>query len=45
LYALIAQVFNSRNEKQDKYLRSKMTDLKDDLRKLIAQAESAEETS
>lgn len=41
LYALFAQVFNSRNEKQDKYLREKMAELKEDLNTLIAQADKA----
>lgn len=41
LYALVAQVFNSRNEKQDEHLREKLGELQEDLQTLIAQADNS----
>lgn len=38
LYAALAQVLNSRSEKQDRRLRGKLDDLREDLEELIGQA-------
>ena len=43
LYAMMADLVNSRTERQDRHLRGKLADLKDDLETLIAQGESSDE--
>jgi len=39
IHAALAQVLNSRTEKQDSRLRKKIADLREDLQTLVAQGE------
>ena len=40
IYELIAQVLNARSERQSRYLKDKLTDIREDLETLIAQGKT-----